>query len=331
MNREYTIVGGGVAGLCTALRLLEWGIRPLVIESGKYPAQKVCGEFFSPRGVQILKKWGIQPIEITDAYFHIDKEVYHYRLPESCGSLSHLTLDPLLVQKSQGADFLIETKVNRIEPGDQGHLLELSSGELVKTSNLMMATGRMPNSSPLKPAYKGFQAHVRGSFRENALEMFFFEEGYLGISPVEGGNYNVAGLVDLRAFEKWGTLPLLLDHWKLKFSLLTPQWLETHVPPFGRKKIPSWPHTYFIGDAAGTIPPITGNGLTLGMESGIAAANYALHRDYRGYLKASQKALSTPIFFGKILHALAMRPKVAKPLMRWGKGYFVNILYHLTR
>lgn len=337
-SSEYTIIGGGVAGLCACMRLLELGIYPLVIESGKYPSPKVCGEFFSPRGVQILKQWGIQTIEIADAYFHAEGEVFHYPFPQTCGSLSHLVLDPLLVQKSKGAHFLIETKVNSIEPSADGHLLKLSSGDVIKTSNLILATGRMPNSVSPKFIYKGFQTHVKGNFRKNALEMFLFEEGYLGISPVEEEKYNIACLVDLSALGKWGGVTQLLDHWKSqdetfagRFSISALNWLEALIPSFGRKIVPKWPHAYFIGDAARTIPPITGNGLTLGMESGIAAANYSSHRDYRGYLKASQKDYSAPIFFGKMLHSLAMKPKVANRLMKWGKHYAMNIFYYLTR
>lgn len=336
MESEYTIVGGGVAGLSACMRLLEYGVTPLVIEAGKYPSHKVCGEFFSPKGVEILQNWGIVPIEIEDAYFHIENETLHYKFPSPFGSLSHLQVDPLLMNKSEKATFLTETRVTQISVNDM-HVLELSSGEKVRTLNLILATGRTLNTIPRPPAYKGFKVHLRGNFNPRALEMYLFDEGYLGISPVEGGNFNIAGLVKIELFHKWKTVGALVNHWKetnkalAKRLNVSPNWMEVFIPAFGRKKIPNRLHAYYIGDAAGSIPPITGNGLSLGMQSGIMAANYALHRDYQGFKKASKALWSTPIFWGKVMHEIAMKPKIAKKLMQWGKHYLMHALYYLTR
>lgn len=102
---EYVILGGGLAGLCAAKRLLELGARPLVIEAGGYPSHKVCGEFLSPSSLPILKKWNIHPIPINQASLHTCSRSLKLTFSNPAGSLSHLTLDPQLAEQisQQGA------------------------------------------------------------------------------------------------------------------------------------------------------------------------------------------------------------------------------------
>lgn len=343
MFREYVIVGGGVAGLSASARLVELGIKPLLIDSGDYPAHKVCGEFFSPKGLVLLKKWDIHPIEISSACFFAGNHSLDYHFPSPFGSLSHIQVDPKLLQKSYGIELLKQTTVVDLQPGEQLHRLVLSSGEQITTSNLLLATGRVYNKKILKPKYKGFKAHFKGNVPLKILEMYMFDGGYLGVSPIEEGKYNIAGLVNIESFEKWKTVLGLINHWKaqspslanrlLTCSCLFSEWMEVFIPDFGIKNPPNWPHTYFMGDAYGTIPPITGNGLSLGMMSGIMAAEHAINRNYQGFQAASKELWSKPVFWGKTLHALTMHPVLAKQTIRWGKSFpsLFNAFYNLTR
>ena len=68
--------------------------------------------------------------------------------------------------------------------------------------------------------------------------------------------------------------------------MLFPQWLVTRAPEFSHRKTPKWANGYFIGDAAGSIPPATGNGLSMALSSGIMAAKYAVRGDANGFRRA---------------------------------------------
>ena len=57
--RRVLIVGGGPAGLATALTLATAGIPVLVIEKGAWPQDKVCGEGIMPTGVDFLQRFGV--------------------------------------------------------------------------------------------------------------------------------------------------------------------------------------------------------------------------------------------------------------------------------
>jgi len=44
---DLIIIGGGLAGLSSAILSSRQGLKVLVIEKGSYPRHKVCGEFIS--------------------------------------------------------------------------------------------------------------------------------------------------------------------------------------------------------------------------------------------------------------------------------------------
>lgn len=55
-QRNVLVVGGGPAGLVTALNLAKLGHRVQVIEKGNWPRDKACGEGLLPAGLSCLRK-----------------------------------------------------------------------------------------------------------------------------------------------------------------------------------------------------------------------------------------------------------------------------------
>ena len=58
---SFLIVGGGLAGSATALHLARAGHDVLVLERGAFPREKVCGEGLMPHGVHELDGLGVLP------------------------------------------------------------------------------------------------------------------------------------------------------------------------------------------------------------------------------------------------------------------------------
>ena len=56
--KPITIVGGGLAGLTLGIGLRQQGIPVTVWEAGHYPRHRVCGEFISGRGQDVLARLG---------------------------------------------------------------------------------------------------------------------------------------------------------------------------------------------------------------------------------------------------------------------------------
>ena len=102
-------------------------------------------------------------------------------------------------------------------------------------------------------------------------------------------------------------------------SNLFADWLEAFIPEFGLRLTPDWPRTYWIGDAAGTIPPASGNGLSLALASGCLAAEYASRDDPVGFKRAWRKRCASQIFYGKGLHQLMFHPTLGNCAIRAGR------------
>jgi len=58
---DVVIVGGGLAGLTSAIHLSKFGVNILVIEKNAYPKHKVCGEYVSNEVLPYLNYLGVDP------------------------------------------------------------------------------------------------------------------------------------------------------------------------------------------------------------------------------------------------------------------------------
>jgi menaquinone-9 beta-reductase len=347
MEREYVIIGGGVAGLCAAIRLAELGAKPLVIEAGEYPSHKVCGEFFSPECLPFLEGWGVHPMKIDSArLFAHGGNPISYQFKEPAGSLSHYTFDSQLLEiaKKAGSTVMTGTKASKFSRVSGEHLIELSNGKTVQCRNLILAVGRLPHIFPEAPLqYMGLKAHYTGLSSNQKLEMHYFDGGYVGFSPIEEGKVNVACLIEKEKVDKSiGTeafinclrsknkrLNEILSNGTNQFST----WMTAGIPEFGVKAHLKWPNTYCVGDAAGTIPPITGMGLSMAIRGGIMVAEFSFKNNPEGYRKEWLKTFKTPIAIGKSLHAIAIRKSIGKPLFSLGKLFpsLLEKIFQMTR
>ncbi len=314
MKVDYAIIGGGIAGLAAANRLCDLGASPLLIEAGDYTTQKVCGEFLSPECLDLLKKWDIEPrYSVKRISFRTAHSHFEFSLPQPAKNMPRSLLDTHLVDRgrTKGTTILTNTKVIDLKHGTP-HVLATSTGESIHVKNLLIATGRLQKAKP-KFQYVGIKSHLKGKLEDETLMMFCFSGAYLGVSQVDDETLNVAFLAKINLVEKVGSPETLLMQFasqnpELKQILTNPNWISAKIPNFGIPQTPNWPNCYFIGDAAGTIPPICGGGLAMAITSGTMAADYAIHNEATGFKNAWIKSYRKPIWLGKILHELMMRP-----------------------
>ena len=62
-NKQVVIVGGGLAGLVSAIQLSKAGIETILLEKHAYPKHKVCGEYISNEVLPYLNHLGFDPFE----------------------------------------------------------------------------------------------------------------------------------------------------------------------------------------------------------------------------------------------------------------------------
>ena len=63
MSYNVIIVGGGLAGLTSAVHLSKKGLSVLLIEKHEYPKHKVCGEYISNEVLPYLKALDFNPFD----------------------------------------------------------------------------------------------------------------------------------------------------------------------------------------------------------------------------------------------------------------------------
>jgi flavin-dependent dehydrogenase len=299
MMQEFIIVGGGIAGLAAANRLLDHGVNPLILEGEKEPKEKVSGDFFSPEALPLLSKWGIEEgVEIKNIHFHLLKTV-PFQLREVGRSCSLLRTEELLSQRAEklGAKILRGCPVLSLEPGMK---LVTHQGTFF-AKKVLIASGRVnPIEQKVSFKYTGFKGYLQEAPLPHTLELFPLRGGYWGKAPVGNGMAIIAGLV--RGVSR--------DPREILGQIKTP-WITCNIPEFGFKKIPHWENTFFLGDAFATIPPVSGKGLTLSLLSGILAADFALFGNEKEYHKTWRKMCSSPIFFAKATSSLLLYPTIA--------------------
>lgn len=65
-RNPVAVVGGGPAGLATAIALALSGESVIVLERGRWPRDKICGEGVMPAGVDVLHRLGVLPFIEAD-------------------------------------------------------------------------------------------------------------------------------------------------------------------------------------------------------------------------------------------------------------------------
>ena len=92
LKRGITIMGGGLAGLSLGIALRRRDVPVTVIEAGKYPRHRVCGEFISGVSHETLESLGIEEVfegamaPRTVAWHDHGSLVHRDELPEAASS-----------------------------------------------------------------------------------------------------------------------------------------------------------------------------------------------------------------------------------------------------
>ena len=233
-------------------------------EAGTYPRHRVCGEFISGVTHDTLETLGIADAFIDAkhhrgiAWFSGNDHLRDNLLPEPALAISRYLLDDRLQRSAIALGVNLQTKSRR-------QMVTHTPGEV-------WTAGR----KPAKGKWIGLKAHVRDINPKAPLEMHSGPLGYLGVTPVEDGWFNVCGLfrmrrdIDARHEE---LLPAYLSkngNTELARRISTAEWREgsfTAVAGFALGLQETTPGILSLGDSHAIIPPFTGNGMTMAFQS----------------------------------------------------------------
>jgi menaquinone-9 beta-reductase len=283
MAREIRIIGGGLAGLTLGILLRRDEIPVELHDAGGYPRQRVCGEFISGRGVDILRELNLTNLPAraqarTVRFFNVNRSSAVLDLPEPAVAIDRATLDEQLAREFEHV-------------GGQLHFNSRWT-ESFTTAGLVRATGRRLQRDAAN-ALLGVKAHARNVALTSDLELHFSDAGYIGLSRLPSGDVNVCALFknrdSLKAARESSTpdFPELFSRHmgeplaeRLRDAEFEPATFAA-VAGISLRRESAAVKECRIGDSICMIPPMTGNGMSIALESAAIAAPFL--RDYSFY------------------------------------------------
>ena len=268
--KPITIVGGGLSGLTLGIALRRRDIPVTILEAGSYPRHRVCGEFLSGSGQDSLARLGLleclsrtaPKLAHTAAFFTAQLSSPVKTLPRPALCISRFAMDEALAHEFVRVGGTLRD--HERWPTDRW-------GE-----GIVRATGRRVRAQEAGWRWVGLKAHVRGVALEADLEMHLTFNGYVGLCRLAGDRVNICGLFRSRSAlpEAPHLLPEFLGgvaHSPLRRRLAEAKFdSESFCATAGLSLQPRTPDPgdgFCIGDAITMTPPITGNGMSMALES----------------------------------------------------------------
>ncbi|MGA9208254.1 MAG: FAD-dependent monooxygenase [Terriglobales bacterium] len=285
---DLAIIGGGPAGTAAAINAARAGARVLLLERGRYPRHKVCGEFISPEGVALLAGLGLDDLvqrapRIAHARIFAGASVAEAALSPPAAAISRYELDQALWRRAEecGADCREQLEARAIT-GTGPFTVATSAGDFTARTAIN-ASGRWSNlrrsqlAQPRREKWVGWKAHFREPDSPPSVDLYFFAGGYCGVQPLGDGHVNACAMVQAAAANSMEQV-LALHPRLAERSRAWEQVSETvatsplaFAPPQAEEG-----GVLFAGDAAGFIDPFVGDGISLALRSGAMAAEALL-------------------------------------------------------
>lgn len=349
---DVAVVGAGPAGSAAALTLCRAGYEVCLIDRSAFPRHKLCGEFLSSESIPLLKQLSvfdrisakggvsIRRFALTTASGR-DVTV---DLPEEALGVSRFVLDDELVRSAEGAGaaLLLSHEVDAIAGSvDDGFVLtarpvdatagtsddavvEIEAAIVVGAWGRRSKLDRMLRPEVLQTSdWVAFKGHYTGVDVGDCIEMHAFPGGYCGMSHVEGGVLNACWILNTqtlkegvdRAFAPNRTLAGRFAEMSAVFDrpLSVSQLRFDALSPFAGDIL-------LVGDAAGMIAPVCGDGMSMALMSGIHLAR-RLEEWFTGtttmpdirnsYAAAWQDGFRRRMQIGRMAHRLLTSPRLA--------------------
>lgn len=349
-NASVIIVGGGLAGLTSAIHLSKIGVSVILIEKNEFPKHKVCGEYVSNEVLPYfnwlgLKVSELRPTAINKLQFStVNGKIINSDLPLGGFGVSRYALDLFLYEKAlvNGCVILQDSVENIVFDENRFTITTLNStvleseiviGAFGKRSNIDQKLNR--DFIQKRSSWLAVKAHYSGDFPNDLVGLHNFKGGYCGVSKVENNKINICYLADYDTFRRYKNIEHYQDNVVSKnpqmkaifdnCSLLFDKPITISQISFGKKETVE-KHILMIGDTAGLIHPLCGNGMAMAIHS--AKIVSGLIGDYfndqiksraeleKRYFKEWNVNFSKRLKMGRLLAGILQRQNLSVVLLR---------------
>ncbi len=299
------IIGGGLAGLCLSIQLADAGYSVVLFEKEEYPFHKVCGEYISLESWGFLERLGVPlsswqlPIIKQFQVSDVKGNLYGFHLPLGGFGVSRFKLDEALynISLQKGVVINTATKVTDVQFLNDVFLIQSAAGDCTATvaagsfgkrSNLDVKWNRnfVQQKANKLNNYIGIKYHIRFPHPVDAIALHNFYNGYCGISKIEADRYCLCYLTTAENLKQSGNsikqmeAEILSQNPILKTIFSSAEFLYQEPLAISQisfdKKQQVENNILMLGDAAGMITPLCGNGMSMAMH-GSKLAYEAIH------------------------------------------------------
>ncbi|MCY1000663.1 FAD-dependent oxidoreductase [Myxococcus sp. MISCRS1] len=343
---DVAVVGGGPAGLAVAIHAATRGLNTVVLERASFPADKACGEGLMPAGLAALERLGaLTHLDRSQSapfvgirYVQEDGSTAEGLLPAPGGlGVRRVALAEALVTRAReaGAELRERTHVVSHRRVGDGVTLELVDGE-VQARMLVAADGL---ASPLRRA-EGLELDAEGPRRFGLRRHFQLEpwtpyvevhfangvEAY--VTPAGARRVGLAFLWEDGGVEGRVGFETLLSRFpklEARLSAATPDSQVRGAGPLARvARVRVADRFALVGDAAGYVDALTGEGLSLAFSCAEslgallpdALARGATRDVLQPYEARFQQVFRKYAWATRSLLMLARRPWLRRPIVR---------------
>lgn len=281
---DIQVIGGGLAGLVGSILLSRYGRSVVLYERKQYPFHRVCGEYISNETLPFLREHGLFPGKFKP------EALSRFQLTSVNGRSAEINLDVggFGVSRYTFDKFLYEIAVSEGVKvvHENVETIDLSKARVTicahgKRSKLDHTLDR--NFIHQRSPYVGVKYHIRIDHPNGLIALHNFKDGYCGISNVEDGKTNLCYLTHRNNLKENGTIENMQEHVlfknpflknifnKAEFLFDKPEVINEIS--FATKK-PVEGNVLMIGDAAGMITPLCGNGMAMAIHSAKIASEW---------------------------------------------------------
>ncbi len=304
LKTDAFIVGGGPAGLATAIALRQRGLRVVVADLARPPIDKACGEGLMPQAVAELKALDVtlgpsQAVPFRGIRFLSEGRVAEGPFPQAYGlGIRRTILHQALVERAAeaGVQSLWGTRVKSIGRGE----VWLGSGKVLcrwiigadgQNSRVRKWAG-LDRGRPQETRF-GFRQHFRVAPWTDFVEVHWGRQCQIVVAPV--GQNEVCLVVtsrspQLRLEEALHQFPEIAR--KLEGRPAVTKDLGAISALRVIRKVCQEPFA-LVGDASGSVDSLTGEGLGLAFQQANALAEALANDDLMRY-QAAHRRINRP-------------------------------------
>ena len=350
-KKSIGIIGGGLSGLVAAIHLSKNNLSVTVFEKDTYPNHKVCGEYISREIIPYLEKLDVhlsdlKPVFIDQLQFNTTSgKTINTKLPLGGLGISRYGLDEFLYKKAldNGVKIILELVTDTKYIEDQ-FIITTNKKEEYQFDLVLGAYGKRSLMDKKldrdfinqKSGWLAIKGHYKiDDFPENLVMLHNFKGGYCGLSKTETGAINVCYLASYNSFKEHKD-SLTFKNIVLNQNPQLKSFFQNSTPLFEKdlsiaqisfqNKSCIKDHILMLGDAAGLIHPLSGNGMAMAIHSAKIASeailNYcnakACSRETmeNEYQQNWKKQFSSRLRMGRILQQILLNQNLSSIFQR---------------